>query len=173
MWKHLGPGWHSTFLPSCWEIISTLRCLTCYEGQPSLTCCVLTLELTCKGILKHPYWFHYNGSFAAQWPQSWSFWWGWACLGSASGSQLCRAGSGASWFLPSLFLADFCLPPSPRPCYSIQLEFCNRGRCWGYFSDLLLLSDFSAVRGSSQGTKSGSRADGHCQKLGRARIGIF
>lgn len=84
MWKHLGPGRHSTFLPSCCEIISTLRSLTCYEEQPSLTCAVLTLELSCRGILKRPYWFHYNGSFVIQWAQSWSCWPSWAGLGCTS-----------------------------------------------------------------------------------------
>lgn len=113
MWKHLGPGRHSTFLPSCCEIISTLRSLTCYEEQPSLSCSVLTLELSCRGILKRPYWFHYNGSFAIQWPQSWRFWPGWAGLGCTTGSScveqaLVRAG---------LFQASFLLTSE---CHLLQ-----------------------------------------------------
>lgn len=133
------PRQDSTFLPSCCEIISTLRSLTCYEEQPSLSCSVLTLELSCRGILKRPYWFHYNGSFAIQWPQSRLSWprlhhW----------LQLCRAGSGPGWSLPSLFLADFWVPPSPRHCYSSQdkVEACNRGKYWRYFGDLLLVTQW-------------------------------
>lgn len=107
-----------------------------------------------KDILKCSYSFLYNGSFAAWWPHSWSCWLGWADLGSTSGFLLCRAGSGAGWSLPSLFLADFWLPPSPRACNNSQdkMEACRRWRFWRYFGDFLLVSDFFAGRVSSQDT---------------------